>query len=153
MILTCGTTIADSEVLVVWHSVFAKAEIRASGLLAVDEGHHIYWEESGDPGGIPAVYLHGGPGGTLGARWLSQQVRLATVPCHWVRPAGLWPMAKVWCTANTRQADRISSVRAEHHFSDDPFRTAQSGVRSGFVKETVLPCQTCRSITLVRYSA
>jgi proline iminopeptidase len=46
--------------------VFEKAEIRASGLLAVGDGHQVYWEESGNPGGIPAVYLHGGPGGTLG---------------------------------------------------------------------------------------
>lgn len=46
--------------------VFDKVEVSASGILAVDGGHEIYWEESGDPGGIPVVYLHGGPGGTLG---------------------------------------------------------------------------------------
>ncbi|MEQ7127665.1 alpha/beta fold hydrolase [Actinopolymorpha sp. B11F2] len=46
--------------------MFEKAEVRAFGLLAVGGGHEVYWEESGDPGGIPAVYLHGGPGGTLG---------------------------------------------------------------------------------------
>ncbi|MFI5780948.1 alpha/beta fold hydrolase [Nocardia sp. NPDC051570] len=40
--------------------------VRASGLLAVGDGHEIYWEESGNPDGIPAVYLHGGPGGGLG---------------------------------------------------------------------------------------
>lgn len=40
--------------------------MRESGLLVVKGGHRIYWEESGDPDGIPAVYLHGGPGGTLG---------------------------------------------------------------------------------------
>lgn len=39
---------------------------RASGLLSVGDGHEIYWEESGRPDGIAAVYLHGGPGGTLG---------------------------------------------------------------------------------------
>ena len=27
----------------------------------------MYWEESGTPDGIPALYLHGGPGGGLGA--------------------------------------------------------------------------------------
>jgi proline iminopeptidase len=41
-------------------------QVRASGLLAVGYGHEIYWEESGNPDGIPAVYLHGGPGGDLG---------------------------------------------------------------------------------------
>lgn len=40
--------------------------VRASGLLPVDGGHEIYWEESGNAAGIPALYLHGGPGGTLG---------------------------------------------------------------------------------------
>ncbi|WP_429455086.1 alpha/beta fold hydrolase [Nocardia sp. GP40] len=34
--------------------------------MAVGDGHEIYWEESGNPDGIPAVYLHGGPGGGLG---------------------------------------------------------------------------------------
>lgn len=46
--------------------MFEQAKVRESGLLAVDGDHRIYWEESGDPDGIPAVYLHGGPGGTLG---------------------------------------------------------------------------------------
>jgi proline iminopeptidase len=47
-------------------TVSGKAEVRASGLLPVVDGHQVYWGESGNPGGIPAVYLHGGPGGTLG---------------------------------------------------------------------------------------
>lgn len=33
---------------------------------AVCHFEEIYYEESGRAGGIPAVYLHGGPGGTLG---------------------------------------------------------------------------------------
>src|SRR5690606_39076490 len=41
--------------------------IRESGLLDVGGGQSIHWEESGNPGGLPALYLHGGPGGTLGA--------------------------------------------------------------------------------------
>ncbi|WP_019830875.1 prolyl aminopeptidase [Sphingomonas sp. PR090111-T3T-6A] len=35
----------------------------ASGLLDVGDGHRVYWERVGKPGGIPAVFLHGGPGG------------------------------------------------------------------------------------------
>jgi proline iminopeptidase len=35
----------------------------ASGLLAVGDGHRIYWETSGNPAGVPVVFLHGGPGG------------------------------------------------------------------------------------------
>jgi len=34
-----------------------------SGHLAVSDGHEIYFEESGNPRGKPAVFLHGGPGG------------------------------------------------------------------------------------------
>lgn len=33
----------------------------AHGLLDVGDGHHVYWEECGNPGGTPAVVLHGGP--------------------------------------------------------------------------------------------
>ena len=36
------------------------------GLLSTIDGQHIYWEEWGNPAGTPALYLHGGPGGTLG---------------------------------------------------------------------------------------
>ena len=33
-----------------------------SGRLDVGDGHEIYWEQCGNPDGIPAVFLHGGPG-------------------------------------------------------------------------------------------
>lgn len=36
------------------------------GLLDVGDGHQIYWELCGNPDGIPAVFLHGGPGGGCG---------------------------------------------------------------------------------------
>ena len=35
------------------------------GMLAVDDVHTIYWEEVGNPNGIPVVFLHGGPGAGL----------------------------------------------------------------------------------------
>jgi proline iminopeptidase len=35
----------------------------ASGRLDVDDLHSIYWEECGNPEGIPVLFLHGGPGG------------------------------------------------------------------------------------------
>lgn len=35
----------------------------AHGYLDTVEGHEIYWEECGNPHGIPVVFLHGGPGG------------------------------------------------------------------------------------------
>ena len=33
------------------------------GMLPVDGGHSIYYEQSGNPAGKPAVFVHGGPGG------------------------------------------------------------------------------------------
>jgi len=35
----------------------------ADGMLSVDGTHNLYWEQSGNPDGIPVVFLHGGPGG------------------------------------------------------------------------------------------
>ncbi len=42
--------------------LFAPLEPRASGTLRLDDTHEMYWEESGNPAGIPVVFLHGGPG-------------------------------------------------------------------------------------------
>lgn len=41
-------------------------EPRTRGMLDVGDGQQIYWEEWGSPDGVPAVYVHGGPGGGLG---------------------------------------------------------------------------------------
>ncbi|MGD8322924.1 MAG: prolyl aminopeptidase [Gammaproteobacteria bacterium] len=38
-----------------------------SGYLDVGQGHRLYYEQSGQPAGMPAVFLHGGPGGGSGA--------------------------------------------------------------------------------------
>ncbi|MEX6505481.1 prolyl aminopeptidase [Jiella sp. M17.18] len=40
----------------------------ASGRLAVGDGHELYYEISGNPDGIPAVFLHGGPGSGASAQ-------------------------------------------------------------------------------------
>lgn len=34
----------------------------ATGFLPLDDLHTMYWEESGNPDGIPVIFLHGGPG-------------------------------------------------------------------------------------------
>jgi len=36
---------------------------RVTGMLRVSPVHEIYYEESGNPDGIPVVFVHGGPGG------------------------------------------------------------------------------------------
>ncbi|TCQ12448.1 prolyl aminopeptidase [Rhizobium sp. PP-F2F-G36] len=46
--------------------LYPPIEAYASGHLDVGDGHSIYWERSGTPGAKPAVFLHGGPGGTSG---------------------------------------------------------------------------------------
>lgn len=42
--------------------LFPEIQPRQHGMLAVDDLHSIYWEDSGNPDGIPVVFLHGGPG-------------------------------------------------------------------------------------------
>jgi proline iminopeptidase len=42
--------------------LYPPIEPYASGTLALDARHRMYWEESGNPDGIPVVFLHGGPG-------------------------------------------------------------------------------------------
>jgi proline iminopeptidase len=38
-----------------------------SGRFAVNDIHSVYWEECGNPDGVPVVFLHGGPGGGCSA--------------------------------------------------------------------------------------
>src|SRR5258708_662891 len=42
--------------------LFPPIEPYATGRLAVDGRHSLYWEESGNPQGLPVIFLHGGPG-------------------------------------------------------------------------------------------
>lgn len=42
--------------------LFPLIESHAQGFLQPDTLHRIYWEESGNPGGMPVVFIHGGPG-------------------------------------------------------------------------------------------
>ncbi|NQY13207.1 MAG: prolyl aminopeptidase [Henriciella sp.] len=43
--------------------LYPPIEARRSGFLRVDDLHEIYWEESGNPDGLPVIGIHGGPGG------------------------------------------------------------------------------------------
>lgn len=38
-----------------------------TGFIKLDEFHTMYWEECGNPQGIPVVFIHGGPGAGAGA--------------------------------------------------------------------------------------
>lgn len=43
--------------------LFPPVEPYHTGMLDVGDGHRVYFEESGNPEGKPALFLHGGPGG------------------------------------------------------------------------------------------
>lgn len=42
--------------------LFAPIETFASGMLDLEAPHRMYYEQSGNPHGVPVVFLHGGPG-------------------------------------------------------------------------------------------
>ena len=42
--------------------LYPEIEPHAHGWLEVDDRHHLYWEVSGNPHGLPVLFLHGGPG-------------------------------------------------------------------------------------------
>lgn len=42
--------------------IFPPLKPYRSGRLEVDDLHTLYWEESGNPQGVPVLFLHGGPG-------------------------------------------------------------------------------------------
>jgi proline iminopeptidase len=43
-------------------TLYSPIEPYAAGELDVGDGHTLYWERCGTPGGKPVVFLHGGPG-------------------------------------------------------------------------------------------
>ncbi len=42
--------------------LFSEIEPYDSGMLPLDTLHTMYWEQSGNPNGVPVLFLHGGPG-------------------------------------------------------------------------------------------
>ncbi len=43
-------------------ALYPEIEPYESGMLALDGRHRMYYEQSGNPQGVPVVFLHGGPG-------------------------------------------------------------------------------------------
>ncbi len=41
---------------------YPETDVNRSGYFNIDVRHSLYWEESGNPNGVPVVFLHGGPG-------------------------------------------------------------------------------------------
>jgi len=44
------------------HELYPPIAPYGHGMLDVGDGHSIYWEQSGNPSGVPVLFLHGGPG-------------------------------------------------------------------------------------------
>ena len=44
-------------------ALYPECAPRASGMLPLDGRHRMYWEECGQAGGVPLLFIHGGPGG------------------------------------------------------------------------------------------
>ncbi len=44
------------------YQLYPDIEAYAKGMLDLDGHHQMYWEVSGNPDGVPVVFLHGGPG-------------------------------------------------------------------------------------------
>ncbi|MDI9349864.1 MAG: prolyl aminopeptidase [Candidatus Symbiobacter sp.] len=44
------------------NGLYPPIEPYQSGMLAIGELHQIYWEQVGNPDGMPVLFLHGGPG-------------------------------------------------------------------------------------------
>jgi proline iminopeptidase len=57
----------DRRDMTALRDLYPAIEPYASGHLEVDEIHALYWEECGNPAGIPVLFLHGGPGGGCSA--------------------------------------------------------------------------------------
>jgi proline iminopeptidase len=46
-------------------ALFPPLEPYASGWLDADAGHRVWYEQCGNPGGVPVLFLHGGPGSSI----------------------------------------------------------------------------------------
>lgn len=56
----------DTEQSTELRELYPPIEPYEHGMLAVGDGHEMYWETCGNPAGKPVVFLHGGPGGGCG---------------------------------------------------------------------------------------
>ena len=45
-----------------WTELYPPLEPYDTGMLEVGSGHSLYYEQCGNPDGVPCVFLHGGPG-------------------------------------------------------------------------------------------
>ena len=76
-----------------------------TGRLKVSDVHELYFEESGNPNGKPAIFLHGGPGGGS-----DPKVRLAA--------------AKIWSGWEGGTSKLLPDADFTGHYEEDEFALA-----------------------------
>jgi len=94
-------------------TLYPAIEPNRSGYLRVSDVHEIYWEESGNPNGKPAVFVHGGPGagaGTQSRRFFNPQAYRIIVfdqrGCGRSRPAASLEDNTTWHLVSDMEALR-----------------------------------------------
>jgi hypothetical protein len=70
-----------------------------SGDLDVDDGQAAYWEVAGSPDGLPAVWLHGGPGAPASP---GSHRRHGRAPAPVMRTPGAMPRPRQMFTGKMR---------------------------------------------------
>ena len=85
-----------------------------TGVLAVGDGHELYWEQRGNPNGKPVVVLHGGPGSGSSPVFVfmfdPERYRIVQFDqrnCGGVRPTRVIPPL-IWRRTRPRTSSRIS---------------------------------------------
>lgn len=58
----CAQEQVRAPVLMSREQLFPPIDPFETGHLPVGDGHELYWEQSGNPDGMPVLFLHGGPG-------------------------------------------------------------------------------------------
>lgn len=103
---------------------YPSVELYESGRLEVTDGHRLYWETVGNPDGLPALYLHGGPGSgcTLGARRFFDPAAFRAVlfdqrGCGRSRPLAADPGTDLATNTTAHLIDDIERLR--EHFGID----------------------------------
>lgn len=94
----------------------------ATGMLSVADGQRLYWEEWGPPDGVPALYLHGGPGGGLRASHYRHRFDLARTRvvgleqrgCGRSTPHASEPSTSLTANTTAHLVEDIERLR-EHH--------------------------------------
>ncbi|HVX43056.1 MAG TPA: prolyl aminopeptidase [Mycobacteriales bacterium] len=100
--------------------LYPPAEPFETGFLQTADGHSLYWECVGNPAGIPALYLHGGPGGGSSAgtrRYFDPQAYRAVLfdqrGCGRRRPLADGPDADLSTNTTDHLIDDIEALRRE----------------------------------------